>query len=295
MRLVLPSTQPALRAARRLQKGLNRHPPGIKLSKAQGLIAQMIGYRDWQELAAAAGTGDGPYDEDVSALENARRLDRQIDVLKDLGIPYVDAFRIVEALRLTARSGRLPSYEHGLLNVYFENQPEDLDYGELGFNVTDEWLERLSAPSGLVVISGDTGKSVLARATLKEAHARRGRAGTKAVVLDGSPIDFSQLRKGFELAGRGAFVIVTMDDGRHAEALDHLREDIFQAREGFLGWLRIRMRLKEGAAREHRICLYDGYVHPGEAAKHEYAWKWYEPRLVSGYETYPDWVHRWGP
>lgn len=77
------------------------------LSEAHEVVAAMCGYRDWHELAAVTGSNSqppSPDDEDVSAIELARRRSFQTSVVVDkLGVPEAQAERIVEAVSPTRR------------------------------------------------------------------------------------------------------------------------------------------------------------------------------------------------
>lgn len=156
MRPIPHSTTPALRLARRLQRALEMHLPGIKLSHCQGLAARLVGYRDWHELAASVGGAGGQYDEETPPREIALRFDRQIAILVEAGLPRKDAERLIQALRPTARSQRRPE-TFDVVSMIESNEPEDMDYADLGFHPPDGWLDALSAPSGVLVLSGATG------------------------------------------------------------------------------------------------------------------------------------------
>ena len=91
-------TGPTMRG-KRLKKHLQAAGYDVKLTQCYRLIAQMMGFRGWQELTASVGTeeaslGDG-YVEDA---EFERRRQFQLSVLLDEGIGRDDAEAAIDAI-----------------------------------------------------------------------------------------------------------------------------------------------------------------------------------------------------
>lgn len=148
MRIRFASTEQPSTIAKSLKKLLGKEGVDVPLSSAQNTVGQMLGYRNWHEMAVSTKihAPASAFDEQVDELERTARRERQIAaLLRDALLPREKAERVVDALRPTAarRPGKLANYAR-LANERLEamRRPD----GFVGFDPST-WVAPAGAPA----------------------------------------------------------------------------------------------------------------------------------------------------
>ncbi len=131
MRFFVDTKDRMARKSKQLKKMLGTSGYDVKLTKCQALMAQMLGYRDWQELCRCAGAVEtSPGDDSVDERERERRREQHIQVLLTAGIEGEDAEMVVDAVGPTR-------YHSPPADVGGERAREDMDEEPTEFE--EEW------------------------------------------------------------------------------------------------------------------------------------------------------------
>ena len=102
------SIQHAKNMAKTLKAELSHHGHEFALSKSYELIALILGYGSWHDMANSPRGDDGPFDDELSLSEAAERRLSAVRHLRLHGIPHPVAELVLDSLRLTQRAARLP-------------------------------------------------------------------------------------------------------------------------------------------------------------------------------------------
>lgn len=91
--------------AKKIARALKPYFPALTYNHRLALSANLLGYRNWADLAASLGAhAPSPYDEALDPSEVADRRARHLRVLTDAGLTPDAAIRAIDEIRPTARS-----------------------------------------------------------------------------------------------------------------------------------------------------------------------------------------------
>lgn len=148
MRIRFASTEQPSTIAKSLKKLLGKEGVVVPLSSAQNTVGQMLGYRNWHEMAVSTKilAPASAFDEQVDELERTARRERQIAaLLRDAHLPREKAERLVDALRPTAsrRPGKQPNHARASIERLESMRRPD---GFVGFDPST-WVAPAGAPA----------------------------------------------------------------------------------------------------------------------------------------------------
>jgi hypothetical protein len=107
-RFHLQTIKHAKNVAKALKSDLSASDHHLKLSACQQIVAQVFGYSSWFELEKAVGSdANGPYDDELSAVEVEERRTAGILAIRGQGVDKATAMVVMSLTSPTARPGHV--------------------------------------------------------------------------------------------------------------------------------------------------------------------------------------------